>query len=330
MILKNNQNTDKIDVSVVMLTYFCKDYVAKAIDTILEQETDYTFEIVIADDYSTDGTREVLKQYEKEYPDIIKVIYNDKNLGITNNSFNARCNCRGRYITWATGDDYWIDKDKIQWQVDFLDSHSEFFAVGAVLEARFDDEETAYAVYPGKKYQNTTITLDMYLKGAMFSTGGLMMPNEFLTEEGRKFFSIVPQASSYIDDATECILILSKGPVFISEKRSTVHRVHRITTDKKNYNSRYSTRQKIRQHFELYNNLNRILEGKYDLFHFYKENVAWCEANAIKTIDFSDFKELYNTVPIDYRKRALLFRSTIRCFGFAMEAFARKVKSKIG
>ena len=62
-------NTNLIDVSVVMLTYFCKDYVAKAIDTILEQETSYSYEIVIADDFSTDGTRDILKEYEEKYSD---------------------------------------------------------------------------------------------------------------------------------------------------------------------------------------------------------------------------------------------------------------------
>ncbi len=319
-------STNKIDVSVVMLTYFCKDYVAKAIDTILEQITDYSYEIIIADDCSTDGTRDVLRKYEEKYPEIIRVIYNEKNLGITNNSYNARCHCRGRYITWATGDDYWIDKEKIQWQVDFLDSHNEYYAVGTVLEARFDDEEKPYAYYPKKKYQNRIITLDMYLHGAMFSTGGLMMHNAFLTEDGRKFFSIVPQASSFIDDATECILILIKGNIFLSEKRSTVHRVHRDTRDKKNYNSKYTTKQKIRQHFELYNNLHRILGREYDLFHFYRENVAWLEVNSVATRSMREFKELYDSVPEEYRKRMLLFRSTMRCFGFACNAIVQRIK----
>ena len=327
--MNRNNETNPIDVSVVMLTYYCKDYVSKAIDTILEQETTYSYELVIADDYSTDGTRDILKDYEEKYPDIIRVIYNETNLGITNNSYNARCQCRGRYITWATGDDYWIDKQKIQWQVDFLDNHSEYYAVGAVLEARFDDEEKPYAVYPKRKLQNKRITLDMYLKGAMFSTGGLMIHNEFLTEAGRQFFSIVPQASSYIDDATECILILIKGAIFMSGRHSTVHRVHRSIKNQRNYNSKYSTKEKIRQHFELYNNLHSILGNKYDLFHFYRENVAWLQANSLVTRNFRGFMELYDTVPEEYRKRLLLFRSTLRCIGFIFSAIIQKIKVHI-
>ena len=72
--------TDKqIDVSVYMLTYYHEKYIRQAIESVLSQKTHYNYEIVISDDYSQDGTREILREYQEKYPDIIRVNLNEKN-----------------------------------------------------------------------------------------------------------------------------------------------------------------------------------------------------------------------------------------------------------
>ena len=318
-----------IDVSVAMMTYFHVSYVSKAIESVLSQKTKYTYEIVISDDGSTDGTREILEQYQKKYPDKIRVFFNEKNIGITQNSYNTHCRCRGKYIALLSGDDYWIDDEKLQWQAEFLDRHQDYYAVESVLEGRFDDSETSFSTYPKKKYRKSTITLNRYLRGAMFGTGGIMMRNAYLTEEGRRLFSLVPKVSPYIDDATECILILQLGKVYISERHSAVYRVNKNNSGKKNFNAINSTAQKIKKTVDLYNALNNELKPKIDLFYLYSDNVALGMANALLTQKIKDFKDIYFSIPKEYRSRNLLIRSVPGMISFSMSSLIRKAKAKI-
>ena len=154
------------DVSVAMMTYFHEKYIAEAIDSVLSQITTYTYEIVISDDGSADGTREILKDYAERYPSIIKIHFNERNLGISKNNYETRRRCRGRYIATLSGDDYWLDAHKLQTQVEYLDAHPDCFATVTAVEGRFDEDSTPFHVYPDTKYRDRVITLDMYLYGA--------------------------------------------------------------------------------------------------------------------------------------------------------------------
>lgn len=315
----------QVDVSVAMMTYYHEEYVARAIESVLAQKTNYSYEIVISDDCSKDGTCEVLKKYAEMYPDIIKLNFNEKNLGISNNNYTTRCLCKGRYIATLSGDDYWIDELKLQDQVEYLDSHPDYYAVATCIEGRFDNSETAFAVYPKKKYRNATIDLNMYLHGAMFGTNGMMMRNAYLTEEGRRFFSLVPKASPYIDDATECLLVLLKGKVFVKDKNSVVYRVQRNLKGKKNFNAINTTIQKCKKSVDLYNNLYKMLSPCPDLLLMYKSHIAVGLAHAMLNFNMKEFREMYMSVPDAYKKRGLL----IRCIPTMVGACIYKVKNLI-
>ena len=118
-------------VSVCFITYNHAEFIEEALDNVLAQKTDFSYEIVIGDDASTDGTSEIVNRYQREYPDKIKILRSLKNLGgLTGKSFqpnwirNLRA-CRGMYIAMLEGDDYWTDRNKLQNQVDYLDAHHE-------------------------------------------------------------------------------------------------------------------------------------------------------------------------------------------------------------
>ena len=113
-------------LSVFMLTYNQVNYVEKAILSILSQKTNYSFQIVIGDDCSTDGTKEIIRAYAQKYPNIIKAIFWPKNLGLIENYIFTYKECEGKYISICDGDDYWIDNQRIQRQVDFLESNKDF------------------------------------------------------------------------------------------------------------------------------------------------------------------------------------------------------------
>lgn len=112
-------------VSVHMITYNHAPYIAQTIEGVLQQKTNFPFELVIGEDCSTDGTREIVFEYQKKYPDIIRVITSDKNVGMKRNSYRTMKACRGKYIAFCEGDDYWHRPDKLQIQVDYLEGHGE-------------------------------------------------------------------------------------------------------------------------------------------------------------------------------------------------------------
>lgn len=110
-------------VSVMVLVYNHEPYLRKCLDGILMQDIDFPYEIVIGEDCSTDGSREICLEYQKNFPHIIRLILQDNNKGLIGN-YNDICSClRGEFEACVAGDDYWISKDKIRRQVDFLESH---------------------------------------------------------------------------------------------------------------------------------------------------------------------------------------------------------------
>ena len=112
-------------VSVGMITYNHEPYIDQAIEGVLMQETDFPIELVIGEDCSTDRTREIVLEYQEKHPDLIRVITSDKNVGAHKNSWRTENSCRGKYIAFCEGDDYWHHSRKLQMQVDYLESHPE-------------------------------------------------------------------------------------------------------------------------------------------------------------------------------------------------------------
>lgn len=110
-------------VSVNMITYNHEPYIAQAIEGVVNQRANFTFELLIGEDCSTDNTRQIVLDYQKRYPNIIRVISSDINLGATSNLYQLMLECSGKYISFCEGDDYWIDPYKLQKQFDFMEAH---------------------------------------------------------------------------------------------------------------------------------------------------------------------------------------------------------------
>ena len=115
-----------IMLSVLMTVYNHERYLAKAIEGVLMQKTNFKYELIIGEDCSTDRSREIVVEYQKRHPDIIRGILNPVNLGMDKNAWQVTKAARGRYIAICEGDDYWTDPEKLQIQVDFLEKHREY------------------------------------------------------------------------------------------------------------------------------------------------------------------------------------------------------------
>ncbi|MBQ9205639.1 MAG: glycosyltransferase [Treponema sp.] len=129
-IMKNwyMKNADVPLVSVICCTYNHEKYISDAIEGFLKQKTTFPFEVLVNDDASTDGTAAILHRYEKNYPNILKIFYHEINeysqgVDIFGNLVRT---ARGKYIAICEGDDYWIDSDKLQLQVNFLEKNPDY------------------------------------------------------------------------------------------------------------------------------------------------------------------------------------------------------------
>jgi len=116
-------------VSIFMLTYNHEKYIEKAIKSVLAQKTSFPIELIIGEDCSTDKTREICSKYQAQYPGIIRLLDSDKNLGIKKNFLRTLNACNSEFVAYLEGDDYWIDKNKLQLQADFLDNNADFSLV---------------------------------------------------------------------------------------------------------------------------------------------------------------------------------------------------------
>ena len=112
---------DKPLVSVCIITYNHVKYIEQAIESVLMQQVDFPWEIIIADDCSTDGTTAIIQSYKTKYPDLIKLISRKKNVGPGLNFVELINAAKGKYIAYLEGDDYWIAKTKLKKQFDYIE-----------------------------------------------------------------------------------------------------------------------------------------------------------------------------------------------------------------
>ncbi|MCF0218504.1 MAG: glycosyltransferase [Muribaculaceae bacterium] len=116
----SKHNSSKPLVSVIVLTYCQENTIARTLDSILSQHTDFAFEIVIGEDASTDGTRAVCESYVRRYPDVVRLMPKADNKGLVRNYIDTLLQCRGDFIADCAGDDFWCDNNKLQKQADIL------------------------------------------------------------------------------------------------------------------------------------------------------------------------------------------------------------------
>jgi len=112
-------------VSVAMITYQHRPFIAQALESVLAQRRDFPIEIVISDDCSTDGTGEIIDQYQAAHPDLFRRLDPPANVGMFENFNRVWKACAGKYIATLDGDDWWHDPEKLAIQVAFMEEHPE-------------------------------------------------------------------------------------------------------------------------------------------------------------------------------------------------------------
>lgn len=143
---------DEIIVSICMITYNHEKFISEAIEGVLMQKTTFPIELIIGEDCSTDNTRKIVAEYAEKYPEIIRPLLPEKNLGMMKNFIDTMQAATGTYIALCEGDDYWTDPYKLQKQVDFLEANEEYSICFHNVQIKLEKEE---------KFVDDFITHDM-------------------------------------------------------------------------------------------------------------------------------------------------------------------------
>lgn len=156
----------KPTVSIVCLTYNQADFIRKTLDSFLMQKTNFSFEVLIHDDASTDGTISIIEEYVEKYPDIVKPVYEKTNRYSQNDySFinDTYQRASGDYVAFCEGDDYWTDPDKLQLQVDYMKNNPKTTICFHPVKVFFENNEVENETYP-QVNANSIFTIKELLK----------------------------------------------------------------------------------------------------------------------------------------------------------------------
>lgn len=125
---KRMEKNEDVAVSIICTAYNCEKFIEQCLEGIVSQKTTFLFEAIVHDDASSDGTREIVERYATRYPDIIKPIIQTENQyskGVSIVQDIIFPKCKGRYIAFCEGDDYWCCANKLQKQFDYMEEHEE-------------------------------------------------------------------------------------------------------------------------------------------------------------------------------------------------------------
>lgn len=136
-----------LKVSVCVITYNHEKYLRQCLQSIVDQETDFDFEVIVADDCSTDGTRGIIEEFVSKYPNRLRKLFQETNTGGTKNYLDVHHAALGEYIAHMDGDDFALP-GKLQKQVDFLDSYQNCVMVGHRVQIINDDGTKILGIKP--------------------------------------------------------------------------------------------------------------------------------------------------------------------------------------
>lgn len=169
-----------IKLSIICLAYNHGPYIRQALEGFVTQKTNFDFEVLIHDDASTDATADIIREYQQKYPHIIKPIFQTENqwskkIGICKNFLYP--NIKGKYVAFCEGDDYWTDENKLQKQVDFLDTHPDYAICFHPVTVKWEDGSNNHdEIFPKPRYRfyKKTLTLADLLKHNFIQTNSVV------------------------------------------------------------------------------------------------------------------------------------------------------------
>lgn len=293
MVKRLNEKNDVV-VSVCCITYNHVKFIRDAIEGFLMQKTSFPFEILIHDDASTDGTAEIIREYEKKHPDLIFPIYQKENQYSQGRIISPTYQfprARGKYIALCEGDDYWTDKLKLQKQVGFLEGNEEYsLTAGQIQLVNPDASEISGGIWPVLR-DDTVINVNEIGSENHVHTATVLFRKKCLTEDYFEFSKEAP-----IGDYFLFSFLLLEGNIKIEKKVLASYRMHS--------GSIYSSRPKIERS-------QNLICTKGAFFSYLKktrpELISPYVRNTSKSFSYSEYKVLLLNNNTDFAKEMAAF-----------------------
>lgn len=219
MMFDDIQNTDAL-VTVVITSYNQADCVGRCIESVQAQKTVFPIRILVADDASTDGTLEVVRKYA-DVDKRIDVLVRERNLGLDGNPADALRHVRSKYFHILESDDYWCDENKLQMQVDALESHPECIACGHSTEYRKPDG--ALVMVKGRRLKPGQSRIDTLMTTQFVHRSAVLFRN-FLDDISDEDLAWV------VRDVCFFYYALSKGKIIYFDRPMSVYMITGIGT----------------------------------------------------------------------------------------------------
>lgn len=206
-------------VSISCMTYNHEKYIKDAIEGFLMQKVNFDYEILIGEDCSTDNTRQIVEKYVEKYPDKIRIITSEKNVGSKKNVLRVHKEAKGKYIAVCEGDDYWTDPLKLQKQVDYMENHPDCsLCYHAAMVVRADNRVTGKILRPSKENGICSIE-DIFRWVAPLPTASTIYPKR-LMDNPPEFYKKAP-----VGDYPLAIELSTRGYVYYIDEVMSAYRV---------------------------------------------------------------------------------------------------------
>lgn len=215
--------TNDITVNVMMPVYNHEKYLQQSLDSILSQNFKGIIKVVVGEDCSTDNSREIIREYQGKYPNFIDAIYQEENVGMFENEKDISKQLKGDYIAILEGDDYWCDSYKLQKQVDFLETHPEYYGVTHNVKV-VDENGLEYSnnkLYPFR--EEGDYNLEDFLAGIQpGQTASFVFRNCFANKTEEEIDRICNYRIN--SDMRFLLTMLLEGKVYVMESKMSAYR----------------------------------------------------------------------------------------------------------
>lgn len=208
-------------LSICLITYKHADYIQTCLDNILNQKVNFGYELLIGEDHSPDETPSIIQAYADQFPDRIKAFIRPENVGGKTNFLHCFLQCKGEYIIFIEGDDYWTDPQKLQNQVDFLDKNPHASACFHNAEILFEDGTgRANELINPQNQALWTQTQDLLKERETWfmATASVMMRSKYVQPLPAWF------EKSKSGDIPMYVILAEKGPIGYIAKTMSVYR----------------------------------------------------------------------------------------------------------
>lgn len=286
-------------VSICLITFNHEKYIEQAVDSILAQKMEFAFELLIADDASTDCTQQILKEKYSNRKSV-RLILRETNAN-GKNSYLTLQEARGKYIYLCQGDDYWIGENGLQQLVNWMESHENYAGVSG-RRVTLSEKTGLMIVGYDQKTNGKAINLNDYLNNKVqFDLNATLYKNFYHDEEyDYRFYLACPR----VGDLTMGLYILLHGDIFQLDNLVGVYRADRLK-DSGAYNAITTPKRMFEEHMALISNLHMLIHKNLDYSKMKRRYADWYIASFVSTYEFLQ--------KIFYLRKKIGIRMTVDC-----------------